>query len=192
MGVSPFEFDSLKHINRYGWFYKGSLKQNFTSSTTKLLIFFLRTKVNIDITDVNDNHPEFESPTVRISIPENAEIGVPLYAAHASDKDSGSNGVVRYKLVNTGLDLFKIDPKLGHLTLTRHLDYESVQRHTLMVTATDMGVPQLSSNLTILVEVQDMNDNPPVFEKSQYSLTVLESLPINTQVRRFILRFNII
>lgn len=54
-----------------------------------------------------------------------------------------------------------------------------------MVTATDMGVPQLSSNLTILVEVQDMNDNPPVFEKSQYSLSVLESLPINTQVRYF-------
>lgn len=140
-------------------------------------------QVNIDINDVNDNTPEFESPTVRISIPENTEIGVALYAAHATDKDSGSNGVVRYRLVNTGSDLFKIDPKQGHLTLTRHLDYESVQRHTLTVTATDMGLPPLSANLTILVEVQDMNDNPPVFEKNQYSLSVLESLPINSQVR---------
>ncbi|XP_066154165.1 protein dachsous [Euwallacea fornicatus] len=140
------------------------------------------TQVNIEITDVNDNSPEFESPIVRISIPENTEVGVPLYAAHATDKDSGPNGVVTYKLGNVGSELFKIDPKQGHLTLTRRLDYERVQRHTLTITATDMGVPQLSANLTILVEVQDMNDNPPVFEKSQYCLSVLESLPINSQI----------
>ncbi|KAF7286531.1 hypothetical protein GWI33_004934 [Rhynchophorus ferrugineus] len=143
------------------------------------------TQVNIDIDDVNDNTPEFESPTVHISVPENAEIGVPLYAAHATDKDSGSNGVIRYKLVNTGSDLFKIDSKLGHLTLTRHLDYEGTQRHTLVITATDMGVPPLSANLTVLVEVQDMNDNPPVFEKNQYSLSVVESLPINSHIVQF-------
>lgn len=143
------------------------------------------TQVNIDIDDVNDNTPEFESPTVHISVPENAEIGVPLYAAHATDKDSGSNGIVRYKLAKSGSDLFKIDAKLGHLTLTRHLDYESVQRHTLVITATDMGVPPLSANLTVLVEVQDMNDNPPVFEKNQYSLSVLESLPINSEITQF-------
>uniref|UniRef100_A0AAR5P542 Cadherin domain-containing protein n=2 Tax=Dendroctonus ponderosae TaxID=77166 RepID=A0AAR5P542_DENPD len=143
------------------------------------------TQVNIDINDINDNSPEFESATVRIFIPENAEIGVPLFAAHATDKDSGSNGVVRYKLANSGSDLFKIDAKLGHLTLTRRLDYENVQRHTITVTAADMGLPSLSTNLTILVEVQDMNDNPPVFEKSQYSLSVLESLPINSQIAQF-------
>ncbi|ENN79610.1 hypothetical protein YQE_03945, partial [Dendroctonus ponderosae] len=133
---------------------------------------FYSNQVNIDINDINDNSPEFESATVRIFIPENAEIGVPLFAAHATDKDSGSNGVVRYKLANSGSDLFKIDAKLGHLTLTRRLDYENVQRHTITVTAADMGLPSLSTNLTILVEVQDMNDNPPVFEKSQYSLSV--------------------
>ncbi|XP_050303550.1 protein dachsous [Anthonomus grandis grandis] len=143
------------------------------------------TQVNIDINDVNDNTPEFESPTVRISIPENTETGVALYAAHALDKDGGSNGLVRYRLANSGADLFKIDPKEGHLTLTRQLDYESVQRHTLIITATDMGIPPLSANLTVLVEVQDMNDNAPVFEKSHYSLSVLESLTVNSQITQF-------
>lgn len=140
-------------------------------------------QVNIEIEDVNDNPPEFESGTVRISVPENVDLGVPLYAAHAKDKDSGPNGVVRYAILNNGAGgIFKIDSKLGHLTLTRHLDYETAQRHSLTITATDMGIPPLSANLTVLVEVQDVNDNPPVFERSQYSLSVLESLPVNSQV----------
>lgn len=133
---------------------------------------------------MNDNAPEFESSTVRISVPENVQVGVALYAAHARDKDASINGVVRYRIVNNGATggLFDIDPKLGHLTLTRHLDYETTQRHSLIITATDTGIPPLSANLTVLVEVQDVNDNPPVFERNEYSLRVLESMPINSQV----------
>lgn len=141
-------------------------------------------QVNIEIEDVNDNPPEFESPTVRISVPENVEIGVPLYAAHARDKDSGGNGIVQYKLANAAAkaSLFAVDSKTGYLVITRNLDYETMQRHSITITATDNGIPALSANLTVLVEVQDVNDNPPVFERAEYSLNVLESLPINSQV----------
>ncbi|XP_037958849.1 protein dachsous [Teleopsis dalmanni] len=239
------------------------------------------TQVNIDIEDVNDNAPEFETSMVRISVPENVELGTPLYAAHANDKDSGKSGEVTYSLtmlteqiptnatVGTHLmsyqqqlqqqqsnslttsttlalgngnrpyaaaaigmatagtgsgtgtssvtsasaiaatasayamrsymtaavpssatsaivalqqNLFAIDARSGHLTLSRHLDYETSQRHSLIVTATDAGVPPLSANLTILVEVQDVNDNPPIFERNEYTVKVLESLPINSQI----------
>ncbi|XP_018320915.1 protein dachsous [Agrilus planipennis] len=141
-------------------------------------------QVNVDILDVNDNAPEFESNTVRISVPENVEVGVPLYAANARDNDSGLNGAVQYRLVNTGSSagLFAIDPKSGHITITRSLDYESTQRHNLIVTATDKGVPPLSSNLSIIVEVQDVNDNPPVFEQKEYTAKISESLPISSQI----------
>lgn len=155
--------------------------------------------MNIDIEDVNDNPPEFESSTVRISVPENVELGTPLYAANAHDKDSGKCGIVTYRLQNGGntvgnsaapglstpmptTNLFAIDARSGHLTLSRHLDYETAQRHSLIVTATDSGEPPMSANLTILVEVQDINDNPPVFERNEYSVKVIESLPVNTQV----------
>lgn len=145
-------------------------------------------QVNIEIEDVNDNAPEFESNTVKISVPENVELNIPLYAVHARDKDSGTNSVVRYKIANTATNagLFAVDPKSGHLTLKKHLDYEVTQRHTLIVTATDTGIPPLSANLTILVEVQDINDNPPMFEQAEYSIKVLETLPINTQVISYI------
>lgn len=133
---------------------------------------------------MNDNAPEFESNTVRIAVPENVDVGVPIYSAQALDRDSGSNGVLRYKIVNqaTGGALFEIDPRHGHLTLTRHLDYEMTQRHTIVVSATDTGNPPLSANLTVFVDVQDFNDNPPVFERSEYDVQVLESLPVNSQV----------
>lgn len=136
------------------------------------------------IEDVNDNAPEFGSSTVQISVPEDVEPGSPLYQAHARDRDSGRNSVVRYCLIREkdGEDLFSVDPVLGHLTLTRRLDYETAQRHTLVIAATDSGTPKLSSNMTLIVEVQDVNDNPPVFQSSEYSVSILESLPINSQV----------
>lgn len=144
---------------------------------------------------MNDNPPEFESSTVRISVPENVELGTPLYAANARDRDSGRSGIVHYRLASSsdsngdstatgsGTGLFSIDSLTGHLTLTRHLDYETAQRHTLVVTATDMGDIPLSSNLTIFVEVQDVNDNAPVFERNEYKTSVIESMPVNSQVR---------
>lgn len=138
---------------------------------------------------MNDNYPEFESSTVRISLPENVELGTAVYAANAIDKDSGKNNIVRYSLASldgakqsVASNLFAIDEKSGHLTLLRHLDYETAQKHTLIVTAIDLGEPPLQSNLTILVEVQDCNDNKPIFEQNQYTVNVIESTPINSQV----------
>lgn len=139
--------------------------------------------MNIVIDDVNDNAPEFDSGTVRISVPENVELGSPLYEAHARDRDSGENSIVRYRLASSSASgLFAIDPRLGHLTLLRHLDYEDSQRHNLVIQASDTGTPSLTSNLTVLVEVQDVNDNTPVFERPEYAVSVLESLAVNSQV----------
>ncbi|XP_049763937.1 protein dachsous-like, partial [Schistocerca cancellata] len=153
------------------------------------------TQVNIVIEDVNDNAPEFDSSTVRISVPESLGLGVPLYAAHARDRDTGRNGAVRYRLAGAApgagagagagspaQPLFAIEPRLGHLTLARHLDYETATRHAVVVVATDSGEPPLSASLSVLLEVQDVNDNPPVFERAEYAVSVLESLPVNSQV----------
>lgn len=65
--------------------------------------------------------------------------------------------------------------------LAEELDYEDVQKYTLVIGAQDKGHPRLSSNLTVNLEVQDVNDNPPVFDKTTYTVSVLESLPANSQ-----------
>lgn len=143
-------------------------------------------QVKITIEDRNDNAPEFESTTIRLSVPESASLGAPLYTVAARDKDGGNNGKVRYQLVSGNFGdsrLFAVDPSSGHLSLMKHLDYETSQRHTVVISATDLGDPPMSSNLTVLLEVQDVNDNPPVFERSEYLVSVSEALPAKSQVR---------
>ncbi|KAK2720851.1 hypothetical protein QYM36_004658, partial [Artemia franciscana] len=142
---------------------------------------FGHTQVNITIGDINDNAPEFDSPVVKISVPENSELGSAIYAAHADDLDSGDNGVVKFELYTNPEQSFRIDPKFGYLSLAKKLDYERTQKYSLIIVAVDGGDPPLRSNVTLNIEVQDVNDNVPVFEKKEYDVSVLESLPSNTQ-----------
>lgn len=64
------------------------------------------------------------------------------------------------------------------------MDYENLVRHTLIISAKDNGSPQLSANLTLSVDVQDINDNAPIFEHDTYSASVLESDAVKTKVSR--------
>ncbi|KAG1676563.1 Protein dachsous [Nymphon striatum] len=139
-------------------------------------------QVNITVWDVNDNAPQFDSMFIKTSVPENSELDVPIYVAEAFDADSGANGKVHYSLGRFEHDTFKIDKTGGQLTLKKPLDYETLQRYKLNITAYDNGVPPLGNNISISIEVQDVNDNPPVFDKTRYLVNVLESLPANSQI----------
>lgn len=69
-----------------------------------------------------------------------------------------------------------------YLYKPRPLDYENLVRHTLVISARDGGTPSLSASLTLAVDVQDVNDNPPVFEHDSYSANVIESEALNSKV----------
>lgn len=118
---------------------------------------------------------------MKISVAENAELGTPIYAAHAHDLDSGDNGAVMYHLLTNPGTMFSIDLRQGYIMLARKLDFESTQKYALVIGAQDKGSPSLRSNLTLNIEVQDVNDNPPIFDKEEYQVNVLESLPVNSQ-----------
>ena len=49
--------------------------------------------------------------------------------------------------------------------------------YSLQVTATDGGHPALSSTCKVNVLVTDVNDNPPVFSRAEYSAVIQVSLP---------------
>lgn len=61
---------------------------------------------------MNDNAPEFDVATVKISVRENAVLKEAIYAAHASDHDSGANGMVTYSLEQNPGNMFFIDEVL--------------------------------------------------------------------------------
>lgn len=63
----------------------------------------------------------------------------------------------------------------GLLHLAAPLDYESTTSHTVVVQATDHGLPRLSSTQSLTVSVLDVNDRAPSFERSVYYATVTEN-----------------
>lgn len=70
--------------------------------------------VNINITDVNDNHPIFQTPAggYEASIPEDTEIGFEVITVLATDIDQESN-MITYAISNTNVP-FTIDPLVSY------------------------------------------------------------------------------
>ena len=145
--------------------------------------------MNITIDDENDNAPLFTSSQVTTSVSEATGTTVTIYSAHAIDKDSkeNGNGEVRYSLKVNPDNLYVIDPTSGdvHLAQGLHLDYESQTQHTLVILASDQGqTVKLSSSMTLVINVQDANDNPPVFAQAHFVASVSENSQLNLQFKQ--------
>ncbi len=63
---------------------------------------------------------------------------------------------------------------MGILATSQVLDYETSQQFTLKVEATDKGTPPLSGEAQIIVNIIDVNDNPPDFSEPSYRASLDE------------------
>ncbi|XP_064092540.1 cadherin-related tumor suppressor-like [Macrobrachium nipponense] len=141
------------------------------------------TTIYIKVTDTNDNPPEFKEPAYSFDIPEDAERGSKVGKVSATDADEGTNGQVSYTVISDwGNDVFSLNPQTGVFTLTSRLDYEQVQHYILVVQAQDTGTPSLSSTVTVYFNVQDLNDNAPIFDPMSYSDEVFENITVGSSV----------
>ncbi|RVE67603.1 hypothetical protein OJAV_G00104590 [Oryzias javanicus] len=136
--------------------------------------------VNITVRDLNDNAPRFLHAAEHVSAVENWSTGHVIFQAKASDPDEGLNGVVVYSLRENPRGLFHIHEKHGLITLTGPLE-ASTNSYEIEVTASDLGVPQRASTLSLMVSVYDVNDNSPVFDQLSYEVIILESEPVNSR-----------
>ena len=157
--------------------------------------------VDIAITASNDEPPNFNQPVYYGSVIETLNSDPytgPVYVTQvfAFDDDSsvckdvmtgsgsgsgnGDNMLeltnVTYSLLNHNND-FEIDSNTGVVTTVRNFDREAVPQYTLIVSAIDSS--SLSSNVTVIVNILDINDNSPVFPVKMYEVSIPESFPIN-------------
>ena len=79
---------------------------------------------------------------------------------------------------------FIIDPDTGRITIAIPTDFEKEMNFELTVSASDHGVPPLSDVCTVTISVNDVNDNPPVFNPSKLTASVSESAPKGMSVIR--------
>lgn len=142
--------------------------------------------VRIFIDDVNDNAPSFPMNSYTVKSREDIPVGSVVAILDATDPDLGHGGDIRYSLFGeTEVDSpFVIDRFTGTVRTVKPLDYEERQVHTLTVRARDRGTPSLTSEVTLVIDVADVNENlnAPEFDDFVIAVSVLENQPIGTLV----------
>ncbi|XP_038214597.1 cadherin-related tumor suppressor-like [Zerene cesonia] len=149
-------------------------------------------EVRIRITDVNDNYPEFPEPSIAVAFSESASPGTKLLLDAATDKDLDENGIANdYRIVDGDTEgKFRLNVTVNpsghtsylHLETTGKLDRETNDFYVLNISARDGGSPPKYGYLQVNVTILDVNDNPPIFDQSDFSVSLNESVPPGTTV----------
>ncbi|XP_056103587.1 putative protocadherin beta-18 [Rhinichthys klamathensis goyatoka] len=140
-------------------------------------------KVVIEIDDVNDNAPVISVKSLKKQIPENIPPGSEIAVINVKDQDSGENSLVTCS-ISTSLP-FQLQPYIKSyfiITTTSSLDREQFENYNVTITAKDGGTPPLFSNITLNIQVSDINDNSPTFELHNYVFYISENTKPGTSV----------
>ncbi|XP_040271405.1 protocadherin gamma-B1-like [Bufo bufo] len=140
-------------------------------------------KIIIDITDKNDNAPEITITSFSATIPEDSPPSTIIALIHVHDLDSGQNEEVVCEISeNIPFQLILSSANYYKLVSIGNVDRERISFYNLTIMAMDNGSPQLSTNKTIQLNISDVNDNPPAFEKKMYIVYVHENNPQGTSI----------
>uniref|UniRef100_A0A3P8PLV6 Cadherin domain-containing protein n=1 Tax=Astatotilapia calliptera TaxID=8154 RepID=A0A3P8PLV6_ASTCA len=140
-------------------------------------------RIHITVLDANDNSPVCSQAVYKASVKENVPRGTLVVRFSATDADEGINGHVTYhfnRMSGNVAELFHLDENTGDLTVTGIIDYEENKLYEIGVQAKDQGGQSTSTN--VIIEVIDVNDNPPLITLTSFSNAIAEDSPSGTTV----------
>uniref|UniRef100_A0A8C1PU02 Cadherin domain-containing protein n=1 Tax=Cyprinus carpio TaxID=7962 RepID=A0A8C1PU02_CYPCA len=133
-------------------------------------------KIIVDVIDINDNKPVINIMSKTNVIAENSASETVVTMINVQDLDSGENGKVQCSVnENIPFTLRSTNANFFSLVTDDDLDREHKSEYNISVTCADEGVPSLSSSVTLSLQISDVNDNAPVFDKSSYEASVQEN-----------------
>ena len=140
----------------------------------------------ITIIDVNDFPPEFPAPwspdnsVIPIFVNEEKPVGSEVYRFTATDKDSN---IARYE-INPPNKYFDIEKGTGRLIVKEIFDFEDLDQKEISfnLIVYDNGIPEMSAEAVVIITIQNVNDESPVFEEQMYSATVEENAGPGTPI----------
>ncbi|CAF2094365.1 unnamed protein product [Rotaria magnacalcarata] len=159
--------------------------------------------IHISISDINDNVPAFDQQypyTINISENTLPSLTKSLIRIHAVDNDSNDNSHISYQFSPQISELirqtFQLNSETGELFLLQSLDFEQYKEYRIQVTAQDSGPVSVPVYTTIIVSVEDENDNAPIMNirVSEYfhlindTLYISEETPLNTLLMHIIVQ----
>ncbi|XP_041931293.1 protocadherin-12 [Alosa sapidissima] len=143
--------------------------------------------ITVRVLDENDNAPVFSKTHYRAIFKENNKAGFQVLAVEASDVDLDLSGKVSYSIhesndLSTPSFSFSVHPTTGVVTVQQSLDFEESRIYTFVVQAIDHGHPPLTSSATVIIELQDDNDNyPEINEPPPKGGVAKVSVPVNAE-----------
>ncbi|KAM4621721.1 protocadherin gamma-A5-like [Polymixia lowei] len=133
-------------------------------------------KVIIDVIDANDNKPSINFMSDSHTISENVKPGTVVTMISIQDPDSGDNGKVQCLLdENIPFAMKSTTNNFFTVVTDSELDRERASEYNITVTCSDGGVPSLSSSVILTLQISDVNDNAPIFERSLYEAYIVEN-----------------
>ncbi|CAH2076820.1 unnamed protein product, partial [Iphiclides podalirius] len=138
--------------------------------------------ITVYIKDENDNFPEFTESLYMVSVPENCGIGTTVAWVQALDQDSDNYGTkgIRYTSLSGSIaHLLNLNPINGVITVKQtgegSFDRELVSRHYLTVEARDDQGKGNRNTAQLVINIDDVNDNAPMFQANKYEARLLEN-----------------
>ncbi|XP_058654254.1 protocadherin gamma-C3-like [Onychostoma macrolepis] len=175
-GNVPFELKQSVQENMYSLVTKGNLDREtvshyditITASDLGQPPLSSYKTLSVQVSDVNDNPPQFSLNPIELYMIENNAAGAPILTLSAFDKDLNENSMISYQIIKgngTQSDMtsfLNINSETGAIYALKSFDFETVKTFKFYALATDSGTPSLSSNVTVNVFILDQNDNVPV------------------------------
>ncbi|PKU40343.1 protocadherin fat 4-like [Limosa lapponica baueri] len=126
--------------------------------------------ITVTVEDVNEEAPIFDKPSYHRILLDNSTAGTVVVDINARDESKGYDEGIFYNISGGNSDgLFSLSSTTGVLTLTRDLSKQTVPLYySLIVTATDSGLPPLSTSVKVSVAIASVSMSFPVFSEAVY------------------------
>lgn len=144
-----------------------------------------KVEVTIYVQAFSDDNPIFlnsgwsaNNPTIRVIVPEEQPLGTTILMISA--RESTGQPVQRFDLVRDENDegYVNVGAQSGNVVLSKRLDYETLHdkfiKFKVRALARDYEITRKMSETLVIVEINDINDNSPVFSQKDYKISVLE------------------
>ncbi|KAL1131312.1 hypothetical protein AAG570_010930 [Ranatra chinensis] len=148
-------------------------------------------EIILNIEDINDHPPEFKNNIYKGTVQESAHKDSYVLKVEATDSDKSNTtkgyGDIVYSLSGENAALFSINSSTGEIRVSGNgsIDREKIPMLRFLAIASDTpqgGVNQKKTSVPVLIEVEDVNDNAPMFNAAEYSAVVLENVAQGTSV----------
>ena len=130
----------------------------------------------VEVEDENDNSPRFSQFAYELKLMENNPVNHVLLQLTATDPDTGANGNISYSIPD-GKKYGVSVSQSGKVIAERPFDREVSSQIRFLVVASDAGSPPRSANVTVILNIEDVNDFTPTFSQDRFVFALEENLP---------------